>query len=150
MMNVVHFPRVPEKLPDGWQSRELQTLVNKCAGSIRTSETSWDLGMTEHGDPQLYLVGPAPDHDCILSISRLGRLYVLEDGKGRVIFETDDLVCLAEQACTALNRQKQAIIAQMAILWCGIREFLEEKVEPVLTEPVEVLSHFAPPLAGLV
>ena len=37
-------------------------------------------GTTEHGDPQVYLIGPPPDYDCILSISRLGRLYVIEDG----------------------------------------------------------------------
>jgi hypothetical protein len=38
----------------------------------------------------VFLVGPPPDYDCITSISRLGRLYVIEDGAGRVLFEHDN------------------------------------------------------------
>ena len=112
--------------------------------------SGWDVGETECGDPQLYVARPGPEHDCILSISRLGRLYVLEDGNGQVIFEDGNLVTLAEQASAALRKKKHAILAQIAVAWCAAREFFEEKVEPMLAEPVEVLTHFAPQLAALV
>ena len=107
-MNVIEFPR-PQELPQGWQGSELSKLTNACAGSISAGDVSgWEVGTTEYGDPQLYLLGPAPDHDCILSISRLGRLYVLEDGRGQVLFENDNLVALAEETCSALRRKKAA------------------------------------------
>ena len=95
-MNVIEFPHQQE-LPQGWQSSELTRLTNACAGSVSMGDVSgWEVGATEYGDPQLYLLGPAPDHECVLSISRLGRLYVLEDGKGQVLFENDNLMVLAE------------------------------------------------------
>jgi hypothetical protein len=148
-MNVIEFPR-PQELPHGWQGSELSKLTNACAGSISAGDVSgWEVGSTECGDPQLYLFGPAPNHDCILSISRLGRLYVLEDGRGQVLFENDNLVALAEETCSALRRKKAAIIAQLAVCWCAVREFFEEKVEPVLAEPMEVITHFAPHFAAL-
>ena len=56
---------------------------------------------------------------------------------------------LVEQARAALRRKKAAIAARIAVTWCAVREFFEEKVEPVLAEPVEVLTHFAPQLAAL-
>jgi hypothetical protein len=107
------------------------------------------VGTTEYGDPQLYLLGPAPDHDCILSISRLGRLYVLEDGKGQVVFENDNIMLMAEQTCGALRKRKTEIVARLTVCWCAVRDFFEEKVEPVLAEPMEVITHFAPHLAAL-
>lgn len=151
-MNVINFPRNPEPtLPIGWQSSELAKLTNACAASIPNGEfSSWEIGTTECGDPQLYLIGPAPDHDCILSISRLGRLYVLEDGKGQVLFENDSLTMLAEQTCSVLRKRKTRVMAQLAVCWCAVREFFEEKVEPMMAEPIEVISHFAPQLAALV
>ena len=149
-MNVVPFPHVPEVLPQGWQAVELTRLTNACVASIPNGDISaWEIGATEYGDPQLYLLGPAPEHDCILSISRLGRLYVLEDGKGQVLFENDDLMLLAEQTCSALRRKKAEFVARLAVCWCAVREFFEEKVEPVLAEPMEVVSHFAPHFAAL-
>ena len=116
-------------------------------GSISSGDVSgWEVGTTEYGDPQLYLLGPAPDHDCILSISRLGRLYVLEDGKGQVLFENDNIMLMAEQTCSALRKRKAEIVARLTVCWCAVREFFEEKVEPVLAEPMEVITHFAPHL----
>jgi hypothetical protein len=148
-MNVLKFPRAQEP-PAGWQTAELTKLTTACTAAISDGDvTGWEVGATESGDPQLYLLGPAPDYDCILSISRLGRLYVLEDGKGRVMFENDNLMLLAEETCSALRRRKTAIIAQLAVCWCAVREFFEEKVEPVLAEPLEIVTHFAPHLAAL-
>jgi hypothetical protein len=149
-MNVVRFPSRLDRAPDGWHSAEVQRLVNACAAYVPHGVASgWEFGVTERGDPQMYLLGPEPEQDCILSISRLGRLYVLEDGNGRVIFEHNDLMRLAEQATNALKKKKEVILGQIALAWIAMREFYEEKIEPVMAEPVELLTHFAPQLAAL-
>lgn len=148
-MNVVKFPTVPAA-PLGWQTAEVQRLMSACAAHARHwRATGWEYGMTERGEPQLYLLGPLPEQDCILSVSRLGRLYVLEDGQGRVLYEHHNLLLLAEQASAALRKSGRALVARVAVAWCALREFVEEKVEPVLAEPVEVLTHIAPQLAAL-
>jgi len=148
-MNVIQFPRAQD-LPQGWQSSELTRLTNACAGPISLGDaSSWEVGETEYGDPQLYLLGPAPDHECLLTISRLGRLYILEDGKGQVMFEDDNILHLAEQTCSMLRKRKAELVAKLTVCWCAVREFFEEKVEPVLAEPMEVITHFAPQLAAL-
>jgi hypothetical protein len=149
-MNVIAFRRHPESQSHSWQPAEMQTLTGACAAFVSKGEaSSWEVGATEQGDPQLYVVGPAPDHDCVLSVSRLGRLYVLEDGEGRVLFEHDSVMLLAEQMRASLQRRKGAIVARIAVAWCVVRETIEEKVEPLLAEPVELLAHFAPQLAAL-
>lgn len=148
-MNVIRFP-LPSEPAQGWQSAEIVKLTNACAASVPSGEISgWEVGKTECGDPQLYLLGPAPDHDCVLSISRLGRLYILEDGKGQVLFEDSDIVHLAEQTCRELRKRRAEVVAQLAICWCAVREFFEEKIEPVLAEPLEFINHIAPPFAAL-
>jgi len=143
-MNVVKFPRMQGPLPQGWQSGELTKLTNACMTMPNSDVGSWEVGTTEQGDPQLYLLGPAPEHECILSISRLGRLYVLEDGKGQVLFENDNIMVLVEQTCIALRKRKAEIVARLTAGWCAVREFFEEKVEPALAEPIEIIAHFAP------
>lgn len=149
-MNVVTFQPRADHAPQGWQSAELQRLLTACAACIpRGLVSGWEYGMTESGDPQLYLIGPGPEHDCILSISRLGRLYILEDGQGRVLLEHVNMALMAEQASVALRRNSRAVVARVVGAWCAMREFFEEKVEPVLAEPVEVLTHIAPQLAAL-
>jgi hypothetical protein len=123
-----------------WQARRVRTRVGKIIpGGCRIC-----LGRRPAGPAVTRRIYPG-----ILSISRLGRLYILEDGSGRVIFEHDNLLLLAEQAAAALRNRKQAILAQMAVAWCAMREFYEEKIEPALAEPMEVLSHFAPQIAAL-
>jgi hypothetical protein len=120
------------------------------AGAMKAGEASgWDVGMTEQGDPQIYLLGPPPDYDCILCISRLGGRYVIEDGSGRVLFEHDNPMLLAEQATAALRRRKAAIVARIAVAWCALREAVEEKTEVLMAEPMELLTHFGPQLAAL-
>ncbi len=109
----------------------------------------WEVGATEHGDPQVFLIGPPPDYECILSISRLGRRYVIEDGYGRLLYEHDNPMLLAEQATAALRRRKNAIVARVAIAWFALREAIEEKTEAMMAEPIEILTHIAPQLAAL-
>src|SRR5262245_32921899 len=148
-MNVVKFPPVAMQATDCWRAAELQQFLTVSSGAIAAGEASgWDVGVTERGDPQVFLVGPPPNYDCILSISRLGRLYVIEDGAGRVLFEHDNPMLLTEQATAALRHRKTAIIARVAVAWCALREAFEEKAEAI-TEPIELLSHIAPQLAAL-
>ena len=148
-MTVVKFPRAMQAL-EGWKSVELQQLLSMSSSAIATGEAgSWDVGVTEHGDPQFFLLGPPPEYDCILSISRLGRLYVMEDGGGRILFESSSPIFLAEQAVATLRRRKMAIVARVAVAWSAVREFFEERTEAMLGEPVELLAHIAPQLAPL-
>jgi hypothetical protein len=150
MTTVVKFPRPNERLPHGWQNDELQQIVAACSGSVSAGEASgWDIGVTDSGDPQVYLIGPPPDYDCILCISRVGRHYVIEDGRGRVLLEHDSPMLLAEQALAALRRRKVALLAQVAVVWHAFREAFEEKTEALTGEPMEVLVHLAPQLAAL-
>ena len=117
-------------MPDGWQSAELQQFlaVSRRRDRGRRGER---LGgrRTERGDPQVFLLGPPPDYDCILSISRLGRLYVIEDGNGRVLFEHDNPMLLAEQAARCAAPPQGAIVARVAVAWCALREAFEEKTK---------------------
>jgi hypothetical protein len=152
-MNVVQFSRAAAgaPAPSGWHSAELQQVIAVSAGAIKAGEASgWEVGQTEQGDPQIYLLGPPPDYDCILCISRLGHRYVIEDGGGRVLFEHDNPMLLAEQATAALRRRKAAIVARIAVAWCALREAVEEKTEALMAEPMELLTHFGPQLSVLV
>jgi hypothetical protein len=56
---------------------------------------------------------------------------------------------LAEQAATALQRRKSALVARIAVAWCALREAFEEKTEAMMAEPMELLAHVAPQLAAL-
>jgi hypothetical protein len=100
------------------------------------------------GDPQFYLLGP-PHDECILCISRLGRLYVLEDGHGQLLFEHNSLLALAEQARVVLQKKKTQIVARVALVWCAVRETIEEKLDAVVVEGEELLAHCVPQLAAL-
>ena len=66
------------------------------------------MGMTEVGDPQFYLLGRPPHDECILCISRLGRLYVLEDGHGQVLFEHNSLLVLARAGAGGAAEEEDA------------------------------------------
>ena len=149
-MTVVKFPTPPEKVAASWQPVELQQFLAVSADASAAGEASgWEIGSTERNDPQVYLLGPPPDYECILSISRLGRLYVIEDGNGRVLFEHDNPMLLAEQATAALRRRKASLVARIAVAWCALREAFEEKTEVLMAEPIELLTHVAPQLATL-
>jgi hypothetical protein len=148
-MNVIAFaPRPPQQ--DGtWRSCELDKMRATFAAELACGEASgWHVAATEVGDPQFYLLGP-PDESCILSISRLGRLYILEDGAGHVVFEHVSLERLAKKAKSFLKETKAGLIAGLVTAWGTIRQQFEEKIEPVLAESEELLLHVAPQLAAL-
>ena len=46
-----------------------------------------------------------------------------------------------------LRRRKAELIVRLTVCWCAMREFFEEKVEPMMAEPMEIVSHFAPHFA---
>ena len=150
-MNVIAFPQQAPAQTGNWQAIELNQIVESVAPAIATGKASgWQTGTTEIGDPQFYLLGPPPDQECVLCISRLGRLYVLEDGGGRILLEHVSLLVLAEQARTFLRSKRARLVARIVLLWCGVRHTFEERVEPVLVETEELLTHFAPQLVALV
>jgi hypothetical protein len=148
-MKVVPF-RECQSVPLGWRSAEIEKLVGACSGALAGGEaSSWEIGATESGDPQLYLIGPAPNYDCILCVSRLGRHYVLEDGRGRILFENDSLLLLGERTWAFLGSKKAALTARIVLAWSAIRSTFEEKVEPMLEGPAELLTHVAPQIAAM-
>jgi hypothetical protein len=142
-MRLLKFPDVAEEKSCGWRGAEVAQFTSACAPSVCSGDISgWEIGETELCEPQLYVIGPPPDYDCSLVVSRVGRLYVLEDGAGNVLFEHSDPLRLADQIYAALRRNRAAITARMAVAWCVAREFFEEKIEPVMAEPIELISHY--------
>lgn len=148
-MTVLDFAP-PKKLPAGWHFAEVQKLISGCAVSLANGEVSgWETGNTDAGDPQLYLLGPGPDYDCILCVSRLAGLYVLEDGNGKILFEHRNLMLLEQQVRAAICRKKMTIIAKATIIWAAIRQTVEEKIEAMVAEPIELATHLGPQIAAL-
>jgi hypothetical protein len=148
-MSVVEFP-LKWSRQDGWSASEFRQVIAGVAPSVESGEAGgWDVGTTEAGDPQFYLLGPAPDHDCVLCISRLGSLYVVEDGAGEIVSEHVSLRALAEAVGSFLRARKAAIVARVALIWYAAREIFEEKVDAMLGESEDLLVHFGPQLAML-
>jgi hypothetical protein len=149
-MTVIAFPPKPLQSDGSWRAGELAAMVEALAPALTGRESGgYDIGVTEVGDPQFYLLGPPPHDECILCISRLGRTYVLEDGAGQVLYEHNSLVVLAEQAKSALRRRRAQIVARAVLLWCAARAAFEEKLEAVAGEGEELLAHVVPQLAVL-
>lgn len=143
-MSIVEFPR--HDLSGDWSPDELQQLI----ALFRTDRTTYAVGTTERGEPQFYLLGPAPERDCVLCVSRLAQGYVLEDGAGRLIGETPSLDRFAVEAARAAMRGGRSFIARVTLAWCTIRLAIEEKLEPMFEESQELLVRFAPQVAALV
>src|SRR5215212_3851550 len=98
-MNVVPFtPKMARSLRS-WSPHELETLVSIYeAHRARGEASGWDVGATDYDDPQFYILGPGPDLDCIVAISRVGCIYVLENGTGQLLDESPSLETLAIRA----------------------------------------------------
>jgi hypothetical protein len=149
-MTVIAFAPRDDQAAVGWRTCELDRLAGTFAGELDRGDASgWDTGATETGDPQFYLLGPPPEHDCILCVSRLGKLYVLEDGAGHLVFENADFELIARQAKALLKAGKARLLAQVLVAWGALRHAFEEKVEPILVEGEEMLTHVAPQLAAM-
>ncbi|MCX7309759.1 MAG: hypothetical protein NTZ72_18190 [Afipia sp.] len=142
-MNVIAF-RKPQI--GRWTESELRALGE--ALDIGRRGQGWDVGLTDQGDAQFYLLGP--DQACTLCVSRIGGLYILEDGEGTLLFEHKSLQCVAIHAQRVLRRTRWPLVARVVMVWCAIRHMINDRVEPVLLEGEELLAHIAPQLAAYV
>jgi hypothetical protein len=146
-MSVLAFERKPSL--GLWSETELNTLgaaLNVAAASH--DGRGWETGMTETGDAQFYLLGPLPNQDCELCVSRIGGRYILEDGCGRLLFEHRSLALVALHAKAAVRSSRGWLVARAVLLWCTIRHLIHDKVEPLLTESEELFVELAPHLAA--
>jgi hypothetical protein len=151
-MTVVAFKPPASDCSGTWHADELQQLVGIFAAHAARGDVSdWAVAATEAGDPQFYVLGASPAHDCVLAISRLGRDYVLEDGEGAVIAENHNLALIAEKAIAlSLSGRRTSMLASVGVLWIALRHQYEEKIEPLFAEPMEVVTHFFPQVAAFV
>ena len=150
-MTVIAF--TPRAEANDWTAEERHQLEALYAARLKCGEVSeWAVATTDAGDPQFFLLGPAPACECVLSISRVAGRYVMEDGKGGAISEASDIDEVFDVAARLrLRRARTALVARLALAWCAFREFIEERLEPVeaeVAEVAEVLSHVAPQLAA--
>jgi hypothetical protein len=147
-MTVIPLPR--DKESGGWRPAELNQVVASVAGRLQGGEAGgWDIGVTERGEPQFYLLGPAPDYECILCISRIATVYVVENGRGHVLCEHGSLLALANGLHRVLRTAKAELVTRVTLAWFVIREAFTEKIEAMLGESEELVVHFAPQLAAL-
>jgi hypothetical protein len=142
-MNVIAF-RKPQI--GAWSETELRTLGDTLDMGQRGQ--GWDTGLTDYGDAQFYLLGP--DQACTLCVSRIGGLYVLEDGEGTLLFEHRSLPLVAMHARSALCKTRWPLVARIVMVWCTIRHMINDRVEPLLLEGEELIVHVAPQLAAYV
>ena len=149
-MTVIAFAPRPLQQDGAWQASELNRMHGTFAAELASGEASgWHAASTEVGDPQFYLLGPPPDEDCILSISRIGRVYILEDGAGHIVCEHVNLERLIEHAKVFLRETRASLVTRFVMLWAAVRHTFEEKIEPVIAEGEEFLIHVAPQLAAI-
>jgi hypothetical protein len=114
VQNVVAF-HAPER-PHCWGQDELQQLMAlHSACEQRRSGCSWSVGQTELGDPQFYMVGDAPELDCIMCVTRIGRLYILEDGAGTIVLEDARLETIVQAGAKMLSRRRLSFVARSLI-----------------------------------
>jgi hypothetical protein len=149
-MKIVEFPRRDACGSPDWRPDELRQLTELFGAGAAQDGLTWEVGTTEAGDPQFYLLGPTPNYDCLLCVSRLAHSYVLEDGSGRLLGEAPALHQLAEQMTRAAVRSGRSFVARMTLTLCAIRLAIEEKLEPIFEESQELLVRFAPQLAAFV
>jgi hypothetical protein len=149
-MTVVAFKSPAGDESGTWRYEELQQLVGIFAAhAARGDASDWAVAATEAGDPQFFVLGERPAQDCVLAVSRLGRDYVLEDGEGAVIAENHNLSLIAEKATAmSLSARGTSVLARIGVVWIAARHYYEEKIEPLLVEPVEVVTHVFPQLAA--
>jgi hypothetical protein len=141
-MSVVAFERAQET--GMWSERELNTIVAALQAALAPSTgREWETGTTETGDAQFYLLGPRPDQACELCVSRIGGRYILEDGSGRLLFEHRNLDLVALHAKAAVPSMPWLMVRAI-VVWCAIRNAVQEKLEPMMTESEELLVQFAP------
>lgn len=147
-MTIIPFAR---SRPGQFDGREMSVIAEIAAPATAAGLVgSVEWGSTERGEPQAYFLAAGPEPECLLCISRVGRIYVIEDGNGGIVAEVSTLRRVGEQARRAFTAGKSGLTARIAVAWVAAREFFEEKVEPAMAKSLEVATHFAPQLATLV
>jgi hypothetical protein len=144
-MTIVAFePRTSE-----WRKSELDALLGVLSPvfSLRGA-SGWEVARTEAGDPQFYLLGPKPDQECILCVSRVGNSYIVNDSEGEHITEISDIQMMSSHVQNFLKRHAARSLAKLMLIWCAAKQAFHDKVEPVVAEAEELLVHFAPQLAA--
>src|SRR5262245_11156495 len=132
-MTVLAF--IPKTRTGTWHDAEVEQIVSAVRAEASGRRIgSWDVGSTEAGDPQFYLLTPHPANDCILSISRLGSTYVLEDGRGLIVSEHNSLTVLAGELQNYLRKRKRGLVARALLVWVGLRQSVEQKVDAMWAE----------------
>jgi hypothetical protein len=145
-MSVVAFERKQDA--GGWSETELNTIVAALHAAIAPATgRAWETGVTENGDAQFYLLGPLPDQACVLCVSRVGGRYILEDGSGRLLFEHRNLDLVVLHARAAVSSTPWLMVRAI-VVWCAVRNTIQEKLEPMLVESEELLVQVAPQLAA--
>jgi hypothetical protein len=148
-MSVLAFER--NQGSDAWSEAELQTLFAALSAALALDDgRGWETSVTERGDPQFCLLGPLPDQACELCVSRIGGRYILEDGRGRLLFEHKSLALVALHAKAAIHVTRWPLVARALLLWCTVRHMIHDRLEPLLAESEEMVIHLAPQLAAFV
>jgi hypothetical protein len=151
-MTVVPFSTQAPQRTGSWDPGELEQLVG--IFKLYAAEglaADWNVGVTEIGDPQFYVSGPAPDCESVASVSRIGQLYVLEDGRGRVLGEDSSLSAITAATETMLKQRKRVSLGAHVLLAIGaVRVTIQEKTEPLIAEGEELLIRMAPQLVVFV
>jgi hypothetical protein len=123
----------------GWSVHELEELMRLYAANAGRRKVTWATAMTELDDPQFFLIGPEPEAECLVAISRVGGRYVLENGVGHVVCESRDLPEVVKQAQLGLaSRGKPSLVIRMLLPFGAARAIFDEKVEPLIPDSVEV------------
>jgi hypothetical protein len=150
-MTVIPFARA-SGIQRGWQQSELQQLAGLYAAQAAAGEAGgWDVDATEAADPQFYLLAPGPEQDCLLCVSRVGRIYVLEDGNGGLLAENQQLGPVVDTAARILARRRPAsFVMRVVLMLSAVRMIVEERLEPLLDESSDLLVRVAPQLATFV
>lgn len=145
-MSVVAFERKQDTAV--WTEAELNSIVAGLHAALAPATgRTWETGATENGDVQFYLLGPSPEEACELCVSRIRGRYILEDGTGRLLFEHRNLDLVVLHAKAAVSSTPW-LVARAIMVWCAIRNTIQEKFEPLLVEGEELLVQVAPQLAA--
>lgn len=149
-MTVIRLKMHEEGASGRWRKDELRELEGIFAAFVHEGDAAeYAIGTTECDDPQFYVFAPGPDSECVLCVSRIGRDYLIEDGAGGLIAKVSDLGQLADQRAHILGRRHRTIVPKGVAAWLTVRATVEEKMEVVMGEPMELLTHVAPQLAAL-
>ena len=136
-MRVISSARPVPRAQHGWTVHELEELMRLYARAGR--KVTWATAVTDRDDPQFFLLGPEPEAECLVAISRIAGRYVLEDGAARILCESRDLCEIVKQAQLSLASRSKPTLLMRMLLPCGAaRAFFDEKVEPLIPDSVEV------------